>query len=166
MKKRTLTLLALLSLALATPAFAQHKLEYNAYAKDAEMVVTLEQQWADAVVKHDVNALKEILRDDFTEVGPDGKFYTKAEDLASLQSADFKVDSLVLQGLNTRVYQGGAVVTGTAVVKGKSKGVDVSGEYRFLDVLEPRSNKWEVVWRQLAKVQDEKPANGDKKAKD
>jgi ketosteroid isomerase-like protein len=126
------------------------------------LVRNVEAQWVTAILKRDATALQNILRDDYTEIAPDGKTYNKAWEIASIQSPDLNVQSLSLQGLNVRVYQGGAVVTGTAVVKGTSKDTDFSGEYRFTDVFEPRNNNWQAVSRQLTKVEDEAAAKESK----
>jgi ketosteroid isomerase-like protein len=159
MKKTLIAFAALLGLALVNnSALAQHALEYNPYTKDAETVRNVEQQWADAMLKHDATALQTILRDDFTEVAQDGKSHSKADQIGLLQSPEFKVDSFNLQNVNVRVYQGGAIVTGSIVTKGKSKGVEFGGQYRFTDVFEPKNNNWQAVWRQLTKVEEEKPA--------
>jgi hypothetical protein len=159
MKKTLIAFAALLGLALVNnSALAQHTLEYNAYTKDADTVRNVEQQWANAMLKHDGTTLQTILRDDFTEVAQDGKIFSKSQQIASLQSPDFKVDSISLQNVNVRVYQGGAIVTGSIVTKGKSKDVEFSGEYRFTDVFEPKNNNWQAVCRQLTKVEQEKPA--------
>ncbi len=164
MKKAVVTLLALATVVLVnTSALAQPKWEYSPYAKDAEVVARLEQQWASAVLKRDSAALQLLRGDDFTLIAPDGKVYTKAAELAMILSPDFKLDSFALQGGKVRVYTGGVVVTGTAVVKGTSKGTDISGQYRFTDVYEPRNNTWQAVLSQLTKVEEEGAAKEETK---
>ena len=164
MKKTVITLMALAAAALVnTSALAQHTLEYNPYAKDAETVSAVEQQWADAILKRDTTALSSILRDDYSLVATDGKTYNKAWELGMVQSPDFALESLSVQIGKVRVYQGGAVVTGTAVVKGKFKDADLSGQYRFTDIFEPRNNAWQAVARQLTKVEEEGKEKGKAK---
>jgi hypothetical protein len=170
MKKTAITLLALVTLVLVNlPAFPQPKWEYNLFARDAEVVANLEQQWATAVLKRDTATLQLLRADDFTLIAPDGKMYNKAAELAMILSPEFKLDSFALQGGKVRVYTGGVVVTGTVVVKGTSKDTDISGQYRFTDVYEPRNNAWQAVHSQLTKVEEDGAAKKETrqpKAKD
>ncbi len=155
MKKTVITLLVFATVVLVnTHARAQQKWEYDPYAKDAEVVVNVEQQWVAALLKRDTATLQALRADDFTLIAPDGKIYNKAAELAMILAPDFKLDSFALQGGKVRVYTGGVVVTGTAVVKGTSKDTDISGQYRFTDVYEPRNNAWQAVLRQLTKLEE------------
>ncbi len=139
---------------LSTPARAQPKWEYDRYSTDAAVVANVEQQWATALLKRDTAALQALRADDFTLITPDGRIYNKAAELALILSPDFKLDSFTLQGAKVRVYTGAVVVTGTAIVKGTSNDTDISGQYRFTDIYEPRNNGWQAVLSQLTKVEE------------
>ena len=170
MKKTVITVMTFATVVLMNmPARAQQKWEYDPYAKDAEVVANVEQQWVTALLKRDAATLQVLRADDFTLIAPDGTIYSKAAELAMILSPDFKLDSFALQGGKVRVYTGGVVVTGTAVVKGSSKDTDISGQYRFIDVYEPRNNAWQAVLRQVTKVEENgaaKEQTGKPKAKE
>lgn len=160
MKRPTITLLALTTAVLVnTRAPAQTKWEYNHYAPDAEVVANLEEQWVAALVNRDAATLQRLRADEFTLIGPNGRIYRKATELSLLLSPDFKLESFVLQGGNVRVYTGAAVVTGTVSVKGTAKDISISGQYRFVDVYEPRNTSWQAVFSQWTKVEDKGAAN-------
>lgn len=125
---------------------------FDPTAKDDKDVRKTEKQWVEATLRSDVAALERILPDDFTMVGPDGEVSGKAQEIANHRSGDLKFESLTTDGIKVVVYIGGAVVTGRAVVKGKFKDQDISGEYRFTDVFESRKNVWYPIISQLTKV--------------
>jgi ketosteroid isomerase-like protein len=155
MNQPVITLLALATVVLAnTPALAQTKWEYNRYAPDAEVVANLEEQWVAALLNRDTATLQRLRADEFTLIAPNGRICRKATELSLLLSPDFKLESFVLQGGNVRVYTGGVVVTGTVVVKGTAKDTNISGQYRFTDVYEPRGNSWQAVFSQWTKVEE------------
>ncbi len=164
MKARILTWLAAATAALAnSPATAQPKWEYSPYAKDAEVVANVEQQWATALLKRDAVTLRLLRADEFTLVAPDGRLYDKAAELAVVLLPEFKLESFAFQGGKLRVYTGGVVVTGIAVVKATFRGADLSGQYRFTDVYEPLNNGWQAVLSQWTKIEESGAAKGEAK---
>nr|MBA3766029.1 nuclear transport factor 2 family protein [Acidobacteriota bacterium] len=54
--------------------------------------------------------------------------------------------------LKVRVYGETAVVTGRATVKGKYKGMDISGQYRYTHVFVKQRGHWLVVTAQQTRV--------------
>jgi ketosteroid isomerase-like protein len=97
----------------------------------------------EATNKKLVDSLESVMHPDCLIVDPNGKTFSKAEELSlvrqqSLQftgkgeGSDF---SLKVQQVDVRTFGSDtAVVTGRSVVHGKFRGQDVSGNYRFTQV--------------------------------
>lgn len=129
--------------------------------RDRKDILELQKQWVQAVQTADTATLERLLADDYTVVDSTGKTMTKAQEIAMYRSGDLKFDSVSTGDQQIKIYIGGAVVTGTTTVKGKHKKEDISGEYRFVDLLERRKSGWQVVFSQITKVETDK---GKKKA--
>jgi hypothetical protein len=67
-----------------------------------------------------------------------------------------KFDSFATSDIRSRIFQGGAVLTGRLSAKGKYKDQDLTGDYRFIDVFEFRNGGWKAVYTQLSKLKPEK----------
>lgn len=155
MNRTVIKLLLLASAVLVgTPALAQTKWEYNHYAPDAESVTKVEEQWLAALLNRDTSTLQRLRADEFTLIAPNGRRWSQTAELSLLLPSDFKLESFLVQGGTVRIYTGGAVVTGTVVVKGTAPGEGSSGQYRFVDVYEPRNNSWQPVFSQWTKVEN------------
>lgn len=124
--------------------------------RDEKDVLQLEAQWTKAIQSKDTAALERLLASDYTMVDASGKTLTKGQEIANYRNGALKLDSFATSGQKVIIYIGGAVVTGTATIKGKHGKEDISGEYRFVDVLERRKSGWEAVYSQLTKVETEK----------
>lgn len=149
--------------AAAAGLLALHAADYKgAHAeRDEKDILQLESQWSRAMQSGDTATLNGILADEYMMVDASGKTFSKAQELALYRSGDLKFDSVSVSGQKVTIYIGGATVTGTANIKGKHKKEDISGEYRFVDVLERRKAGWQAVYSQVTKVETE----DDKKKK-
>ena len=109
-------------------------------------LITLENEWRDALVKHDWAFLDQILADDCIWTDPDGNVWTKAQFLASLKSGEDVISSLVSDDMEVRVYGDTAVVTGRTTVKEQYKGKDISGQYQWTDMwVKDYAGRWQCV---------------------
>ena len=125
--------------------------------KDEKDLTKTSEDWNKAMLTGDTVAMEKILSDDFTFVDPAGVTITKDQEIASYKDGSLKFDSVSASSTRTRMYVGGAVITGTVTVKGKYKSEDISGTYRFVDVYEPRKGGgWQAVFAQLTKIPDKK----------
>jgi ketosteroid isomerase-like protein len=147
------TILSLLcTLALSLPA---------AYAKDkaddqTEQVKRVEQQWLDAYVKADTAALEKIESDDFVLNDPAGAAKTKADDIQDVKSGALKWTEARFESLKVRLYGKTAIITGVAFIKGTYSGQDVTGRYRFTDVLIRKKTEWRAVSSQVTRLAEPK----------
>ncbi len=158
MKRKSIFIAISAATLLVASTLAQHKTSYSSYGKDEQDIQALEEQWRDALLTKNTAVLSQIFADDYIMTDPNGQLQTKSQELAMVQGPDFKLTSCTLRELKPRIFVGGAVVTGLLVFKGTYKGADISGDYRFTDVLETRQNTWKATATQLTKVQKEKPS--------
>ena len=123
-------------------------------------VIKLEREWADAVKNGDADAARRVMADDIAIVNPDGSTSAKAEEVAAIQARAVTMDSWeILEPKVTELDENNAFVTGRGVIKnGKSKvpdskkSIDISGEYRFLDVYARRNGTWQAVASQTTPI--------------
>jgi ketosteroid isomerase-like protein len=144
-----------LAAASATPA----KETFDPVAIEAELI-RIEREWAKAGQSHNAEAVKGFLADNAVMVYPDGTTATKAEEIRTIESGAITVDSYEMLEPKVMVINAdSAFITGRSVIKngkyavpGQKKPIDISGEYRFLDVYSRRDGKWQVVASQAVKI--------------
>ena len=123
-------------------------------------VIKLERAWADAVKNGDADAARHVMADDIFIVNPDGSTSTKADEVDAIQAKLVTMESWeILEPKVTVLDENNAFVTGRGVIKnGKShvpnskKTLDISGEYRFLDVYARRNGQWQAVASQTTPI--------------
>ena len=121
----------------------------------------LEQDWGNAAKAKDVEAVKRILADDIVLTYPDGSTGTKTDELQMVETGAITADSWeTLESKVTVLDADAAFITGRSVIKnGKlkhpktQKMIDISGEYRFLDVFAKRNGRWQVVASHATAIQ-------------
>ncbi len=131
----------------------------NTASIEAELI-KLERDWSGAVKNHDAETVRRILADDVIITYPDGVVGTKAEEIHSVETSAITADSWdVLDPKVTVLSADSAFITGRAIIKnGKykdpkaAKPIDISGEYRFLDVYAKRHGKWLAVASQTTRI--------------
>jgi len=123
-------------------------------------VINLERGWADAVKNGDADAVKRLMADDIVIINPDGSTSSKGPEVEAIQAKTVTMDSWeILEPKVIVLDANNAFVTGRGVIKnGKQKDpktkqtIDISGEYRFLDVYARRNGKWEAVASQTTPI--------------
>jgi ketosteroid isomerase-like protein len=108
-------------------------------------LITLENGWNDALVKHDWAFVDQILADDYITTDSDGVVATKAQEMVILKSGEEAVSSVVADDFRVRVYGDAAVVTYRWVYKGQVKGKESSGQERYTDTWVKRGGRWQCV---------------------
>lgn len=144
-----------LAAASATPT----KETFDPAAIEAE-VKRIEREWYDAAKTHNAEAAKGFLADNVVIVYPDGTMATKADEIRSIESGAMSSDSYEMLESKVAVTNAdSAFITGRSVIKngkytvpGQKKPIDISGEYRFLDVYARRDGKWQVVASQAVRI--------------
>lgn len=130
-------------------------------------LIKLEREWAGAAKNRDADAARRILADDLVITYPDGVVGTKAEEVSTIESGAVTADAWELPESDIKVTvlnASAAVVTGRGIIKnGKykdpkaAKPIDISGEYRFLDVYAKRNGRWQAVASQTTRIANPAP---------
>jgi ketosteroid isomerase-like protein len=116
--------------------------------KDEAALVQLEQSWAQALERHDSDAVACILADEFQDIDPDGNLRERAESLARI--AHRRPGRNQLSELYPHVY--GEV----GYVRGLNTVLDAEGKalarVRFTDIFVYREGRWLAVAAQESLV--------------
>ena len=122
-------------------------------------VLRLEREWNKAGETHDVEAMRRIVADDAVLTYPDGTTGTKADEVRIAETKAITVEGWeMLDPKVTVLSADSAFITGRSVIKKGTykipnrKPIDISGEYRFLDVYARRNGTWQVVASQATNV--------------
>ena len=123
-------------------------------------VLKVERDWMKAGETYDVEAIKRIVADDATLVYPDGTAGTKADEVRIAEAKAITGDGWEMIDPKVTVLSAdSAFITGRSRIKnGKYKepnmkqAVDISGEYRFLDLYARRNGNWQVIASHATKV--------------
>lgn len=109
--------------------------------KDGSALVKLEQGWAEALSRHDADAVGCILAEEFQDVDPDGKIHDRAETLAAVPHR--KPGANLLSDLKPQVFGDVGYIRGLATL------VDAQGkaraQVRFTDIYIYRDGRWVCV---------------------
>lgn len=149
------------TIATASPA----RERFDPAAIEAE-VMKLEREWVAAAESHNPEAVRRVVADDAVLVYPDGMVATKADEVRLIESGAITADSWqMLDAKVTVIDADAAFITGRSILKnGKykdpnaKKPIDISGEYRFLDVYAKRNGQWQAIASQATKVANPAPA--------
>ena len=123
-------------------------------------IMKLERDWFKAGQTYDVELIKQIVADDAILVYPDGSTGTKTDELRLAETKAITTDAWELPEAKVTVLDADAAfISGRSVIKnGKLKDantpkpIDISGDYRFVDVYARRNGKWQVVASSATKV--------------
>lgn len=132
---------------------------FDPAAIEAE-VTKLAREWLTAAQTHDAEAVRRVVADDAILHYPDGTTATKADEVRLIESGAITADSWdMLETKVTVLDADTAIITGrSGLTNGKYKEpnsarpIDISGEYRFLDVYALRNGRWQVVASQATKL--------------
>lgn len=123
-------------------------------------ITKLERDWADAVKNGDADTVRRVISDDISIINPDGSTSTKAEEVQAIQARVVTMESweilepkvIVLDANNAFMMGRGVIKNGKSKVPNSKQQIDISGEYRFLDVYARRNGKWQAVASQTTPI--------------
>ena len=110
-----------------------------------QTLIKMERDALAALLKKDVTSFGRIFADDAVLTSPDGTTQTKSQLLADVKSGDLVIESSEISDLKVRAYGEAAVVTYVTNDKGKYKGQDITGRYRWTDVFVRSGGTWRIV---------------------
>jgi len=144
----------LFALALPTAVFAQGADAAKPNPDLEKAIIKIEHDMSAALTKPDADAAAKMLAENFNAVNPDGSTQGKAQFVADLKSGKFKLESNDLDDMKVHVASADmAIVTYRSTDKGNYEGHDLSGQYRWLDVLAKRNGTWQFIVSQGTKLQ-------------
>jgi ketosteroid isomerase-like protein len=133
----------------ATPLSAQNadvKVKASEVERDKTAVADLEEEWLDALNKVDVNAIADIVADDFVRPAADsGQFMNKADLLRFYRShlSPQASGQRRIEGMTVTLYGSTALARGVLITT-NSEG-QVIRKLLFTDVFVRRATKWQAV---------------------
>ena len=121
--------------------------------KDTAALLKLEQDWANAVAKHDAEFIERVEAENYVYTDAAGNVGHKADDLATARAADVKIDAFRLSAMKVELHGDAAVVTGITTVSGNDRGAVLGGTYRWTDTFVRRADgSWQAVASQATAV--------------
>jgi len=114
-------------------------------SQTVQELIKLEREFGDAQPRRDIARLKQLIADDFVATVPPGKVINKAEVIAQVTSPDLEMESLVNDDIQVRIYGNVAIVTARGAARGKYKGQDASGQFRYTRVWIKREGRWQAI---------------------
>ena len=154
--KHKILALALLT-AITVPAFGQtpekKPVQSAKPAGASEELMKIEHDVLAALLKKDAAAFGKHFADDAVLTTPDGAVQTKAQLVGDVKSGALVVETSTISDMKVQVHGDAAVVTYTTTDKGKYKGQDISGRFRWTDVFVRRGGAWQIVAGQGTAIQ-------------
>jgi len=105
-----------------------------------------------ALMSADLAVLDEIFADDYVQYNDLGRPFTKEEILETFRSGAIRYPSIVSTGRKIRILGDTAVVHGSEDDEVETNGKRSSVRYLYLDVVQKRKGRWQIVASQLARV--------------
>jgi ketosteroid isomerase-like protein len=121
-------------------------------SQDAQVLIEIQHDWAEARLKRDSSFAQQIEADDFTVVWFDGRIVNKEEDVKSYESDDVSFTNFKIDDLKVRFYGDTAIVVGQGSIKARTKTQDLGGKYVWTDTFIKVSGNWKAVASQVAAV--------------
>jgi len=107
-------------------------------------LMRLVQQYNDAQVKGDRQALERLWADDYLYTHSNGTVMNKAQDIADATSGGMTWTAARLDGMKVRVFGDVGIVTGRLIMEGRAANY-ASGPRRFTDIFVRRNGRWLLV---------------------
>jgi len=116
-----------------------------------EELLKLKKEFADAIVKNDLEGIARLVTNDWIIVGPDGEIVDRARFFEVIKSGALTHDTMESEDSRIRVYGDSAVVTGITRTNGKFMGQEFSTHERATDVFVKRDGRWQCVLTHLTR---------------
>ena len=143
------TIGCILLVAICLPIAAQRE---NVAGDESARVLSLENAWNQAEVKHDARALSMLLAETFEFTDDDGHSMNKSQWLAHVRNGVDHYEQLGNSGMAVHLYGNVAVATGMYQYKITEKGKGVMRSGRFTDVWIQQNAKWKCVASQATLI--------------
>jgi ketosteroid isomerase-like protein len=118
-----------------------------------EELLKLEKQFAEAIVRNDLEGIGRLVTDDWIIIEPNGEIVDRARFFEVIESGALTHEMMESENFRVRVYGDSAVVTGVTRTKGKFMGQEFSIQERATDVFVRRDGRWQCVLTHLTRFQ-------------
>ena len=117
-----------------------------------EELLRVEKEFAEAIVKNDLEGIERLVADDWIIIGPDGEIVERSRFFEVIKSGAMTHDTMESEDFRIRIYGDSAVVTGITRTKGKFMGQEFSTKERATDVFVKRDGRWQCVLTHLTRL--------------
>jgi ketosteroid isomerase-like protein len=114
-----------------------------------EELLKLEKEFAEAIVKNDLDGIEQLVTDDWIIIDPKGEIVDRMRFFEVIKSGALTHDTMESEDFRVRVYGDSAVVTALTRTKGKFMGQEFSTQERATDVFVKREGQWQCVLTHL-----------------
>jgi len=114
-----------------------------------EELLKVEEEFAVAIVKNDLESIGRLVTDDWIIIDPNGETVDRTRFFEVIKSGALTHDMMESEDFRVRVYGDSAVVTGVTRTKGKFMGQEFSTQERATDVFVKRQGQWQCVLTHL-----------------
>jgi ketosteroid isomerase-like protein len=135
--------------ALVVPPIVQAQVAGKTGATDAEQVIDLTNQWAEAQRTHNTEFLRQLIADDFEAATAQGDLVNKAQLLERVGSPNRRVDQFHADDRHVRVYGNVAILVEHTKIGVADKSTSIGGEFRIVRIFVKQSEKWQCVMVQV-----------------
>jgi ketosteroid isomerase-like protein len=119
-----------------------------------EELLKIEEEFAEAIVKNDVEGLGRLVADDWIIIDPNGEIVDRTRFIEVIKSGALTHDMMESEDFRVRVYGDSAVVTAITSTKGKFMGQEFRTQERATDVFVKRDGRWRCVLTHLTKFKE------------
>jgi ketosteroid isomerase-like protein len=116
-----------------------------------EELLKVEKEFAEAIVKNDLEGLGGLVAEDWIIIDPDGEIADRARFFEVIKSGALTHAMMESDHLRVRIYGDSAVVTGITRTTGKFMGQEFSTQERATDVFVKRDGRWQCVLTHLTR---------------
>jgi ketosteroid isomerase-like protein len=114
-----------------------------------EELLKLEEQFAEAIVKNDLEAIGRFVTDEWIIINADGGIIDKERFLGVIKSGTLTHEMMESDDIRVRLYGDSAVVSALTRSKGKFMGQEFTTHERSTDVFVRHDGQWRCVLTQL-----------------
>lgn len=119
---------------------------------DATKILAMENLWNQMQLGHDVNAMQQLLDEDFVLTDYDGSVSNRAQFLASIKDPSVQLSLEMSEGMKLHEHGSTVVVTGATREKGTQNGKPFAHNGRFTDTWIKKDGRWVCIASHLGVI--------------
>ena len=116
-----------------------------------EELLKLEKEFAEAIVRNDLESIGRLVTDDWIIIDPNGEIVDRPRFFEVIKSGALTHDTMESEDFRVRVYGDTAVVSAVTRSKGQFMGQEFSAQERATDVFVKRDGRWQCVLTHLTR---------------